>query len=155
MLATDTSHLQPDNVHHSKILKRRTPESGEQLTSQHKRIIVVDDEMLIAESLVEILRGEGFQAISFSNGAAAVKWAAIVEPDAVICDVAMPGMDGMEVAKQIRELCPECRIILFSGRAAVHQLLANASTEGHVFEFLPKPVRPEIIISMLRSPKTN
>jgi DNA-binding NtrC family response regulator len=155
MLATDTSHLQPDNVHYSKLPKRSTTESREQVTSQHKRVIVVDDEMLIAESLVEILRGEGFQAISFSNGVASVKWTAIVEPDAVICDVAMPGMDGMEVAKQIRELCPECRIILFSGRAGVHQLLANASTEGHVFEFLPKPVRPDIIISMLRSPKTN
>lgn len=155
MLATDTSYLQPDNAHHRKIPNQGTQESGEQRSSTHKRVIVVDDEMLVAESLVEILRGEGFQAIAFSSGAAAVKWAGILAPDAVISDVAMPGMDGIEVAKQIKELVPDCRIILFSGHAGVHRLLEKASTEGQAFELLAKPVNPEIIIAMLRNPKTN
>jgi len=67
--------------------------------------------MLIAESLAEILRLEGFQAMAVSSGAAAIKWAQLSAADAVICDIAMPGIDGVEVAKQVRELLPDCRII--------------------------------------------
>jgi len=155
LIAAEISRFRPDNPDQSTPPKpyAHAPEEGG--STKAKRVMVVDDEMLIAESLADILRLEGFQAVAVSNGAAAVKWAREFELDAVICDIAMPVMDGFEVAKQIREAQPECRIILFSGHVAVHGMLANARAGGLEFEFLAKPMRPEIIISMLRDPKPN
>lgn len=128
---------------------------GQQSSARIKRVMVVDDELLIAESLVDILRLEGYKAIAVSNGAAAIQWAEFLEPDAIICDVAMPGIDGFEVAKQVRELLPACRIILFSGHVAVQQRLAAAPIDSKDFEFIAKPVKPEIILNMLRDRQAN
>src|SRR5437660_8666434 len=153
MQVADIFLLQPDNPHHSNPPEGSRSEPEARHSSKHRRVMVVDDEMLVAESLVEILRMEGFQAIAVSDGAAAVKWAEILEPDTIICDIAMPRMDGFAVAEQIRELLPECRIILFSGHAGMHRKLADAQAEGLEFEFLAKPVKPEIVLSMLRNPK--
>jgi CheY-like chemotaxis protein len=151
----EMSHFCPDSPNDSQPPRGDEAEQRQQPSSTIKRVMVVDDEMLIAESLVDILRGEGYQAIGVSDGAAAIKWAEFLEPDAIICDVAMPGLDGFEVAKQIRELSPACRIILFSGHAAIQRRLANMPIEDNDFEFVAKPVRPEIILKMLRGLKTN
>jgi|SRR6185437_8655525 len=137
----------------------QSPQGGEleqkQPPSKIKRVMVVDDEMLIAETLADILRGEGFRAIAVSDGAAAVKWAEFLRPDAILCDIAMPGMDGFEVAKQVRELAPDCRIILFSGHGGIQNKMADMPCKGNDFEFIAKPVKPEIILTMLGDPKTN
>ncbi|HET9281875.1 MAG TPA: response regulator [Candidatus Angelobacter sp.] len=151
----EISHFCPDFLDDS-----HPPQGGELKEKQQpspkiKRVMVVDDEMLIAESLVDILRGEGFQAIAVSDGAAAIKWAEFLRPDAILCDIAMPGLDGFEVAKQVRELSPDCRIILFSGHASMQNRVANMPPESNDFEFIAKPVRPELILKMLSDPNTN
>ena len=115
------------------------------------KIIVVDDEPIIADTLVNILEGEGHDALAVSHGESAVKWAKMVLPDAVISDVIMPGMDGIETAKAIMQLLPNCRIILFSGQAASVDLLAKARVEGYVFELLPKPINPEKLLEKLKN----
>jgi DNA-binding NtrC family response regulator len=104
---------------------------------------------------VDILRLEGYKAIAVSDGAAAVKWAEFLEPEAIICDVAMPRMDGFEVAKQVRALLPDCRIILFSGHVTVQKMLANMPIDGKDFEFVAKPVKPEVILKLLQGLKAN
>jgi len=121
-----------------------------QQSSNIKRVMVVDDETLITDSLVDILQGEGYVAIGMSNGASAIQWAKVLEPDAIICDVAMPAMDGFEVAKQIRNLLPRCHIILLSGHGSVQTRVADMSVESTDFAFLAKPIRPEIILQLLR-----
>jgi len=113
------------------------------------KIIVVDDEPIIADTLVNILEGEGHDALAVSHGESAVKWAKMVLPDAVISDVIMPGMDGIEAAKAIMALLPTCRIILFSGQTAGIDLLAKARAEGYLFEVLPKPINPEKLLEKL------
>jgi CheY-like chemotaxis protein len=113
------------------------------------KIIVVDDEPVIADTLVEILRGEGCEAIAVSDGASAVKWAPLVIPDAVICDVIMPGMNGIQTAKAILRLIPKCRIILFSGQTASLELLQQAREQGYDFEILAKPINPAALLSVL------
>jgi CheY-like chemotaxis protein len=114
------------------------------------KIIVVDDEPIIADTLVNILEGEGHDALAVSHGESAVKWAKLVLPDAVISDVIMPGMDGIETAKAIVKVLPQCRIILFSGQAATVDLLAKARAEGYIFEVLPKPINPEKLLEKLK-----
>ena len=114
------------------------------------KIIVVDDEPIIADTLVNILEGEGHDALAVSHGESAVKWAKLVLPDAVISDVIMPGMDGIETAKAIVKVLPQCRIILFSGQAATVDLLAKARAEGYIFEVLPKPINPDKLLEKLK-----
>ena len=119
------------------------------------KIIVVDDEPIIADTLVNILEGEGHDALAVSHGESAVKWAKMIKPDAIISDVIMPGMNGIETAKAILKVLPNCRIILFSGQAASSDLLAKARVEGYSFEVLPKPINPEILLQKLKSAETG
>jgi CheY-like chemotaxis protein len=114
------------------------------------KIIVVDDEPIIADTLVNILEGEGHDALAVSHGESAIKWAKMVLADAVISDVIMPGMDGIETAKAIVKVLPQCRIILFSGQAATVDLLAKARAEGYIFEVLPKPINPDKLLEKLK-----
>jgi CheY-like chemotaxis protein len=116
------------------------------------KIIVVDDEPVIADTLVSILNADGHEALAVSDGKSAVKWAAMVYPDAVISDVIMQGMDGIATAKAIVKFLPNCRIILFSGRTASTDLLAQARADGHRFEVLAKPLDPDVLLKMLKSP---
>jgi CheY-like chemotaxis protein len=119
-------------------------------TSQRKlKVIVVDDERMIAETLADILNGEGCDATAVSSGLAAVELAREILPDAVISDVAMPDMNGIEAVQRIRAFLPECRIVLFSGHASTADLLKQARAEGNVFELLTKPVRPAALLSLL------
>lgn len=115
------------------------------------KIIVVDDEPIIADTLVDILNGEGHEALAVSDGSSAIKWAEMVQPDLVLTDVIMPDMDGVEAAKAIMKLLPKCRIILFSGQAASTDLLARARAEGYSFEVLAKPVNPDVLLEKLKS----
>ena len=62
----------------------------------------------------------------------------------------MPHVDGVEAAIRIRELCPDTRIVLFSGQAATVEILARARARGHDFELLPKPIHPTQLIKHLR-----
>lgn len=113
------------------------------------KIIVVDDEPVIADTLVDILRGEGCQAISVSDGTSAMQWARIILPDVIISDVMMPGMTGIEAAIAIKEFLPSCRVILFSGQAGTVDLLEKARDKGHVFELLTKPISPNALLAAL------
>ena len=119
------------------------------------KVIVVDDEPVIADTLVDILGGEGYTAFAASDGLSAIKQARHIQPDAIISDVIMPGLDGIETAKAIREFLPNCRIILISGQATTTDLLEQAHAQGYVFEVLAKPVNPEVLLSILSSARNR
>jgi CheY-like chemotaxis protein len=130
----------------------QSPDEGEQPGHDKKvRIIVIDDEAVIAETVVEILNDEGFEATAVGNGASAVEVARTLQPDIVLSDVIMPGLNGIETGIKIREIVPDCKIILFSGQAATVDLLEKAREQGHHFEILAKPIRPEQLISVIRA----
>jgi Response regulator receiver domain len=80
------------------------------------KIIVIDDEELIAATVVEILNEEGFGATAVSNRAAAIELAKDLQPNVVLSDVIMPGLNGVETGIRLREIVPDCKIILFSGQ---------------------------------------
>jgi CheY-like chemotaxis protein len=115
------------------------------------RIIVVDDESVIAETVVEILNQEGFEATAVTDGASAVELSKTLNPDVVLSDVIMPGLNGIETGIKIREIVPKCKIILFSGQAATVDLLEKARIQGLRFEILAKPISPEKLIAVIRA----
>lgn len=114
------------------------------------RILVVDDEVLIADTIVQILNRNGFIAEAAYGGQEAIEAAHRNCPELVLSDVLMPNVDGVEAAIAIRGLCPDTRIVLFSGQAATVEILARAKERGHTFELLPKPIHPTQLIKHLR-----
>jgi CheY-like chemotaxis protein len=115
------------------------------------RILVVDDEALIADTIVQILNRSGFIAQAAYGGQEAIDTARLISPELVLSDVLMPHIDGVEAAIAIRQFSPETRIVLFSGQAATVEILARARERGHEFELLPKPLHPTQLIKHLRS----
>ena len=115
-----------------------------------RKILVVDDEHRIADTLAVILNQSGFDASAAYTGTQAVDRARETRPDLVITDVIMPDMNGIEAAIQIRAMLPACKILLFSGQAATADLLERARLQGHEFEILAKPVHPQDLLSKLR-----
>ena len=115
------------------------------------RVLVVDDEQVIADTLAKILDLNGYDASAVYTGTAAVESARSLQPDLVISDVIMPDMNGIEAAISIRGFLPSCKILLFSGQAATADLLENARAQGHEFEILAKPVHPADLLAKLKA----
>ena len=114
------------------------------------RVLIVDDEQLIADTLVRILALNGFTATAVYSGEAALASLHTVCPDVVLTDVRMPGRNGIETGILIRQQCPGTRIVLFSGQAEVADLLRQAREQGHGFELWPKPLHPKELVRRLR-----
>lgn len=115
------------------------------------RVLVVDDEPLIADTLSTILAESGFSATAAYSAEEALAAARTEQPDIVISDVLMPKMTGVELGIRLRKELPEARVILFSGQAATSELMRKAQTEGYIFELFPKPIHPEELIAKLKT----
>jgi CheY-like chemotaxis protein len=115
------------------------------------KVLVADDERVIADTLAIILNQSGFQATAVYSGEKAVETAKTLRPDMLISDVIMTDLNGIDAAIQIRTVLPDCKILLFSGQAATADLLDRARVQGHEFEILAKPVHPQDLLARLRS----
>lgn len=120
------------------------------LAGERPRVLVVDDERLIANTLTQILNQSGYSATAAYSGESAVAVASELQPDILISDVIMFGMTGIDVAMAISRSVPECRVVLLSGQAATADLLHRASEQGCQFEILAKPVHPRVLLGLLQ-----
>ena len=118
--------------------------------SKKRKVLVVDDERVIADTLAIILNKSGFDASAVYSGTGAVDSARAVAPDLIISDVVMDDMNGIEAAIEIRKFLPECKILLFSGQAATADLWEKARAKGHEFEILAKPVHPQDLLARIK-----
>jgi DNA-binding response OmpR family regulator len=116
--------------------------------SSRLRVLVVDDEYAIAFSLGKILEHAGYETEWALSGEKAIEAARRFRPDFLLTDFAMPGINGLELAVEIKTLLPACRIILLSG----HELTSRSvpyATKGYNFLLLTKPVPPgELLLKM-------
>jgi CheY-like chemotaxis protein len=127
------------------------PETSPQGSSRTRlRVLVVDDERLIAETVAAILNANGFEAVEAFNGEDALDATRKLHPDIVLSDVLMPKMSGVDLGIRVRQEFPDIKVFLFSGQAATIELMHKAKAEGHSFELLPKPIHPEDLIAKLR-----
>jgi len=118
----------------------------------HKpRVLVADDERVIADTLAMILNQNGFQTRVAYTGEKALELASDFEPEMLISDVIMAGLNGIDAAIKIREILPSIKILLFSGQAATADLLEKARAQGYEFEILAKPVHPQDLLARLRA----
>ena len=113
------------------------------------RVLIVDDEQMIASTLAQILNGSGFVAKAVFSGEHAVPEASEFRPDVLLTDVIMRGISGIDVAMQVSKVLPACRVILFSGQASTADLLDRAEALGYSFEVIAKPIHPKELLLML------
>ena len=114
-----------------------------------QRIIVADDERVIADTLATILTLDGFEARAVYSGEEALQLAATFLPDMLVSDVIMGELNGVETAIMMRTLLPGVKVLLFSGHSNSAELLNQASARGYEFEILAKPVHPKDLLSRL------
>jgi DNA-binding NtrC family response regulator len=110
-------------------------------------VLIVDDERLIADTLSAIFAKSGFTPWTAYDGPSALKVAKLCSPEILISDVLLPGMDGVELAIDLMEAVPECKVLLFSAHAGAAEMVMDAREQGYEFLFLAKPVHPAIVVS--------
>jgi len=108
---------------------------------------IVDDEKNIRRSLELILRPKRIRSKSFENGESFLKNLQDDQPDAVLLDVNLGGMDGIEVLKQIKEISPATEVVMISGHATLST--AVEATHAGAYDFLEKPLQKEKILITL------
>jgi DNA-binding NtrC family response regulator len=123
-----------------------TREAGE--VPARRRVLVVDDDSVIATTLAEVFQANGFEAIPFTDPLLALVAARTQEPHLLISDITMPGLSGVALAIRIKEECARCQVLLFSGEPNSIDLIQNARVQGHEFLFLEKPVPPAKLVSL-------
>lgn len=109
-------------------------------------LLIVDDEPLVADTLSVILSREGFSVMKAYNAASALRQAALRTPHLMVTDVAMPGMNGIDLAVTMQQVCPTCKVLLFSGHNASGKILAAS---GQEFRLLTKPVHPTKLVTYI------
>ena len=118
--------------------------------SAKPKVLIADDERVIADTLSMILNQTGFEARAVYSGEKALELASSFLPDMLISDVIMADLNGIDAAIRIRALLPKIKILRFSGQAATADLLAKARAQGYEFEILAKPVHPQDLLNKLR-----
>jgi CheY-like chemotaxis protein len=117
-------------------------------SSRSARILVVDDEQIIALALAAILEKNGYDVEKAFSGDEAVAKAADFNPDLLLSDVSMGTMTGIEAATQITAKLPRCRVLFLSGHASKADI-AEAAPKRMVYSFASKPLHPADLLSAL------
>jgi two-component system nitrogen regulation response regulator NtrX len=120
------------------------------MSPEHKpRILVVDDEEDIRSSLRMILEYEGMEFREAASGTEALEHVAQVDPDAVLLDIKMPRMDGIEVLAELRRRHPELPVVMISGHGTIQT--AIEATRLGAFDFMEKPLERDRVLLVLRN----
>src|SRR3981189_412563 len=113
------------------------------------RVLVVDDEPAVRESLERVLRHDGFEVALAADGREAIRRLAAVRPDVVLLDVLMPQIDGLEVCRRMRDTGDRTPVLLLPARAAVDDGVAGL--EAGADDYLPKPFALDELLARLRA----
>ncbi|MDX1684703.1 MAG: response regulator transcription factor [Saprospiraceae bacterium] len=116
-----------------------------------KKVVLVDDETDILDFLSYNLEKEGFKVSTFSNGEDCLEEIVSIDPDLIILDIMMPGMDGIEVCRKIREIKEvEHTPIAFLTARGEDEMHVSA-LEGGGDDFIQKPVRPKVFVARVKT----
>jgi two-component system, OmpR family, response regulator len=113
------------------------------------RVLVVDDEVNIAELLAMALRYEGWEVRMAHTGRTAVSEAADLRPDAVVLDIMLPDFDGLEVMRRLRATQPDVPVLFLTARDAVEDRVAGLTAGGD--DYVTKPFSLEEVVARLRA----
>jgi two-component system response regulator MprA len=113
------------------------------------RLLVVDDDPSVREALVLLLNLNGFEVDVACDGREAIRTLARASPDAVILDVLMPGLDGIEVCRRMRAVGDRTPVLMLTARTELEERVAGL--EAGADDYLAKPFAREELIARLRA----
>ena len=102
------------------------------------KVLIVDDEEEFAETLADRLRLRDLEPETVHNGEQALSFVKDNEPDVILLDLKMPGMDGMEVLKRVKKAYPNIEVVMLTGHGTEED--KEKAKELGAFDYLEKPV---------------
>lgn len=118
--------------------------------SAKPKVLIADDEKVIADTLAMILNQGGFDAKAVYTSEKALEEAPKFRPDMLISDVLMADINGVDAAIRMRAILPQIRVFLLSGQTATAEMIAKSKASDLGFEVLVKPVHPKDLLSKLK-----
>src|SRR5438477_902866 len=116
------------------------------LTNKH--VLIVDDEPLIRDTLGEYLGQEGFAVTTCADGESALELAAGRRFDVALCDVQLPGIDGIELLERLLKISPQTLVLLITAYATVENAI-RAFQRG-AYDYLMKPIVLDEVLRKIR-----
>ncbi len=116
---------------------------------QLNTVLVVDDEPSVRDYLADVLQYDGYQCRCFSEGLAALSYLSQRNQpaDLLLADISMPGMDGIDLLRNVKETNPEMPVILISG---LYELaIAVDALDAGADDYLHKPVKPQDVLALV------
>jgi len=123
--------------------------------SEHRPVVlVVDEEQTVADTRAAVLNRWGYAAFTACDVESAFALARLVPPELLICDVLMTGMNGVDLAIAMKEMVPDCKVLLLYGQVGT-DILSSTSYSDHGFAALTKPIHPEDMLAQLAKLKDS
>jgi len=118
---------------------------------QRPIILIVDDEVNVADTLSLIMAQSGFAVFTAYDAASAMEMAALVPPDVLLSEIILPQTSGLDLARAVRCLAPDCKILFLTRSGPVAGLLLDEAREmGLDFLELTKPLHPDELLEKAR-----
>jgi two-component system response regulator MprA len=115
----------------------------------HMRLLVVDDDPAVRDALALVLGLDGFEVATACDGREAMRTLAQQRPDAVVLDVLMPGLDGLEVCRRMRATGDRTPVLMLTARAEVTERVQGLEVGAD--DYLVKPFAREELVARLRA----
>ena len=112
-----------------------------------QRVLIVDDDQLVADTLTLIFGKCGFDAKAAYSADQAMEYAREFPPNLLLCDISMPGRDGVELVKEISEEQPDCRILVLTGfHSNLNRVSEQSSKLQRPLGMMTKPCAPDDLL---------
>src|ERR1043166_150879 len=113
------------------------------------RLLIVDDHPLTRDALASLLAQHGFDVVGqAAGGTEAIVVAGELQPDVILLDLSMPGLDGLDALPRLREAAPACEVVVLTASGTEENLLG--AIRGGAAGYLLKSEPPERIVDFLR-----
>jgi DNA-binding response OmpR family regulator len=110
-------------------------------------VLIVDDDEIIADTRAAIFRSWGYMAMVAYNAESALTLARLSPPELLVSDTILIGTNGVDLAIQVKQAVPGCKVLLLSGLPLGAELLAEAQAAGPDFTALTKPLHPSQLLA--------
>lgn len=117
------------------------------MAASNAYVLVVDDEPHLCNGLRRVLENEGYEVSTAPDGLTALELVDQRTPDVILLDLMMPGMDGREVCRRVREIAPATRVIYFTAKAEPVDPTILRRIRAEADAFITKPATSRQILS--------
>ena len=116
---------------------------------RHMKVLLVDDEEEFVKALAERLRMRDLRSDTVFDGEEALSYVEDQEPDVMVLDLKMPGIDGMEVLRQVRKVYPKIQVIILTGHGPEKD--EEEAKRLGAFDYLEKPVNLDVLVKKMKA----